>query len=180
MSKHKKNNNHHKYLNDLGISSTELCIFNTRETDNGKETGREKRFKKQREKYGFDERETWAMDYTLITWLYSHLKWYKNHAPINFEFHHFDIPVLEDIPEDEIEWNEARTYAPAFQKEVIKKDVSQKDAMKLALKYMKYFLKKEDDEEDDFKAAAEIETRRFECAKCSLKIVAELFPALWW
>ena len=34
------------------------------------------RYFKQRRKYGFDERETWNLDYTFIEWVYKHCKLY--------------------------------------------------------------------------------------------------------
>ena len=46
----------HKYLNELGISSEVSWIFNTKEVWDKKKT--QKHFINQREKYGFDERET--------------------------------------------------------------------------------------------------------------------------
>ena len=51
----------HKYLKELGISD-DMCVPNTDYKDT---EGRDERFKKQRKKFGFDERETWAMDFTL-------------------------------------------------------------------------------------------------------------------
>lgn len=46
-------------------------IYNTLEED---KTGRKERFQKQREDFGFDEREIWNLRDTTIMWLYSHLK----------------------------------------------------------------------------------------------------------
>lgn len=51
------------------------CLFNTKEKD---DTGRHKRFMKQRKKYGFDERETWCLGYTSALWLYCHLKRFRD------------------------------------------------------------------------------------------------------
>lgn len=49
-------------------------LFNTPKKD---EVGRNKLFKEQRRKYGFDERETWCLGDTTIIWLYTHLKRFK-------------------------------------------------------------------------------------------------------
>ena len=103
----------HKYLNELGISSEVSWIFNTKEVWDKKKT--QKHFINQREKYGFDERETWALNSTLIGWLYSHLKWYVKHSPVDFTFYSFDVPVLTPIPRKELEWtNESKIVAEIF------------------------------------------------------------------
>ena len=41
----------------------------------------------------FDERETYSFDYTMIAWLYEHLKFFQEEASkvINFDFHTFTI-----------------------------------------------------------------------------------------
>lgn len=49
-------------------------MFNTMDID---ETDRQEKFEKERKTYGFDERETWNLSFTSITWLYAHLKKYK-------------------------------------------------------------------------------------------------------
>lgn len=46
-------------------------MYNTLEED---KTGRKERFQKQREDFGFDEREIWNLNNTTIMWLYAHLK----------------------------------------------------------------------------------------------------------
>ena len=43
----------------------------------GKGTVRDKKWKKQREKYGFDERDTYSMDTTFYCWLLEHLMMYN-------------------------------------------------------------------------------------------------------
>lgn len=162
---------HHKYLNDLGIESTTTCIFNT----SAKDKDRDKRFKKQRYEYGFDDRETWSLDYTLATWLYSHLKMYLEIGGeiVDLEFYKFDIPVLEDIPEEEYEYfDDNSMYPKHYQREVIAKDVTQKDAIDIAIGYLAKYITEQDTNEDDQRAT--------ECGQCALKIVATILPALWW
>lgn len=161
----------HKYLNDLGIKSDEICIFNTSE----KKDKRADRFKKERKKYGFDSRETWCLGWTMIGWMYSHLKMYLETGGrvVNLSFHKFDVPVLVEIPEDEREVYEGSENVKAYQKEVIT-NLTQEEAINTALGYMEYYLKNN----DTFKH--EEETRAIECAQCAMKIVAEVFPALWW
>ena len=43
----------------------------------GKGTVRDKKWKKQRDKYGFDERDTYSMDTTFYCWLLEHLMMYN-------------------------------------------------------------------------------------------------------
>lgn len=38
---------------------------------------RQEKWKQQREEYGFDERETWSLDYTFRLWFYQRLKMYN-------------------------------------------------------------------------------------------------------
>ena len=38
---------------------------------------RNQKWKKQQEEFGFDERETWNLDFTFFCWLYERLKRYK-------------------------------------------------------------------------------------------------------
>lgn len=60
-----------KYLKDIGIKEEDLP-WNWCPNDD-----REKEWKKQREKYGFDSRDTWSLDYTIIALIYPRLKMYK-------------------------------------------------------------------------------------------------------
>lgn len=74
-----------KYLEDLGITRKDYdCDLLTDENDS-----RNERFKKEKEEYGFDSRETWDLDYTIAVFLYSRLKMYKEKASniIDLKFH---------------------------------------------------------------------------------------------
>ena len=70
-----------KYLEDIGIPrdehSTNFC--------NDDKDPRQKRWEKQRRKYGFDDRETWNLDVQFIEWLYSHLMMYKEVTIVDME-----------------------------------------------------------------------------------------------
>ena len=169
--KKKKHPQRHKYLNNLGIRSTECCIFNTRGyRDAGKE--RKKRFQKQRKKYGFDERETWSLDYTLIGWLYSHLKMYLDLAIVDLTYHTFKIPYLVALKDDELTFAQGCQLPDRYYREE-QKEATQEEAIRLACEYMEYYLKYGG-------ACGESEYRAAEMGICSLKIVAEIFGALWW
>ena len=127
----------HKYLNKIGINSDDVCIFNTENINIDR--CRRERFQKQRKKYGFDERETWALDYTLATWLYSHLKMYKKCASrvVDLSYHKFDIP----------DWNEPEKVI----------EVNQKEAIDIAIKKLKnYLVDEEGSEIKDFQYALRI------------------------
>ena len=160
-----------KYLNDLGILSTEPCIFNTLEYDES----RAERFANERETYGFDSRETWSLDYSFATWLYSHLKMYLEKAGemINLEFYNFSIPVLYDIPEDELDYTCGEAIPEHYRKEVIE-TVTQKEAIELMIDYLEHYLNYRDTDklEEEFMAN--------EYIACAVRIFAEVLPAMWW
>ena len=158
----------HKYLNKLGIKSDSTAIFNTEEKDQD----RDKRFKKQRKKYGFDERETWCLDYTFITWLYSHLRLYKKVSIVNLDYHKFEIPVLYELSPDELEYDTGCKYPKKYYKEVIETH-TQGEAINLMIYYFQFYLLNDNSE-------IEPEFRAFEKAKCGIKIFAEVFGAMWW
>ena len=44
---------------------------------------RNQKWEKEREQYGFDERETWNLDFTFFCWLYEHLRKYKEVSPVD-------------------------------------------------------------------------------------------------
>ena len=139
----------HKFLNKIGIKSTETCIFNTEEKD----VSRNNRFKKQRKKYGFDERETWSMDYTLACWIYEHFMLYKEINCVDLTFYKFNIPKWNDEILDE------------------KIEVTQEEAINLVLEHIEFFLINE-----DFDREEEADNR----FKYALIIMAEIMPAMWW
>ena len=52
---------------------------------------RQGEWKKQRKKYGFDERQTWNLNTTMIELLYERLMMYKEIAAIDLSFHKITI-----------------------------------------------------------------------------------------
>lgn len=148
----------HKYLNKIGVKSTEPCVFNT---DGREKNKRQKRFDKERKIYGFDSRETWSMDYTLATWLYEHLSWYLHNAPINMEFHKIEVPLMPERDENG-NWKESP-----------EKTVTQKKAIKMVLKHLKYYIKNEDLWTDNGIVAE----KHLDLA---LDITRRLIRLLWW
>lgn len=153
----------HYYLNKIGIDSNNTLVFNSTDIIYGLSTGRTSLYKEQRETYGFDERETKSLNYTYITWLYSHLKFYLEYAAVDLTFYKFKVPVLTE--------RKKRKKEDSFYKETIK-ELTEGEAIKLALEYMEFYLSED--------LPFEEEVKQIEKIKCALKIVAEIFPALWW
>ena len=145
---------HHKYLNELGIPSTECCIFNTYEID---QAGRQKRFMKQREQHAFDERETWSLDFTMAGWIYEHLRMFKKIGGevVDFTYHEFEVEKLEFDDEGNLA---SKTVT-----------LNQEEAIDLACDYLRISLTSSFSSND-----------RTIYEQAAMRIVAEIMPALWW
>jgi hypothetical protein len=104
-----------KYIDDLGIK-----YENTPQGGNPQDK-RQERWKKEREIYGFDERETWSLDYSLELWLYERLSMFNEitEGTINKTFHKF---IYKD------------------------KEITQQDCIDMILENLKYILT-----EDEYK-----------------------------
>ena len=74
-----------KYLKDLGIKEDK--------TPQGwnKDDSRQEQWAKEREIYGFDEKETWSMDFTFKLWLYERLSMYNEVNCIDTSFHKYEF-----------------------------------------------------------------------------------------
>ena len=105
-----------KYLEDLGLKPFEYGINWT--IDNKKKDL--KRWKKQREKYGFDEREAYEVYSIFAEWLYCHLKMYCK-----------KVSKAIDLDYQTVEF-EGNTY-------------TENEAIGRILKWTEYFLKNHDD-----------------------------------
>ena len=114
-----------KFLEDIGLKPYEYGVNWI--VDNEKE--QLKIWKKQRKKYGFDDRETYELHDIYAEWLYSHLMMYKKAATeigkIDLTHHIFEF--------------EGKTY-------------TQFDAIYHILKWTKYFLKNHNDADKSDKA----------------------------
>lgn len=73
----------HKYLDDIGVT-------NRPDTWN-KNDARQKQWKKEREKYGFDERETWNIEFTWHLWLYERLMAYIEWSDADLDYYEFEF-----------------------------------------------------------------------------------------
>ena len=85
MSKKKNPYKRCKYLDDLNIPITE---YGTNFINCYKDK-RGRKWRRQRTKYGFDERETWNLDSQFIEWIYTRFKMYKEIACVDLTFHKF-------------------------------------------------------------------------------------------
>lgn len=76
-----------KYLDDIGVT-------NRPDTWN-KDDGRQEKWRQESETYGFDERETWALDFSFYLWLYERLKRYVEVCCIDLDYHKFEYNGTE-------------------------------------------------------------------------------------
>lgn len=76
----------HKILSEIGLKDEEMVV-NLSEEDESRTAD----WEHQREEYGFDERETWAMDMAFAEWLVERLVMYKKVSIVDTTFHKFDI-----------------------------------------------------------------------------------------
>lgn len=80
-----------KYIEDLGIKFEDTPWG----WDNNGE--RQVKWQEQRDTYGFDERETWGLDFTFGIWLYTRVKMFKEVSSkiIKLDFNKFIIDDKE-------------------------------------------------------------------------------------
>ena len=72
-----------KYLDDIGYT-------NRHDTWNPDDPRQEK-WARERDIYGFDERETWSLDHTFACWLYERLRMYKEIDAVDLDYHTFEV-----------------------------------------------------------------------------------------
>lgn len=160
----------HKYLNQLGIKSDSPCIFNTEEDDEQ----RNEFFFEERRKHHFDSRETWNLDYTSATWLYEHLQVYKEYAIkiIDLNYPTFDIPILYEIPHNELKYIENTSFPESyFGTCIVKKTLI--EAIDIIIKYLENYLV-------NYDAYGDEEYKAYEYLKCAFQIYAIIITSLWW
>lgn len=152
-----------KYLDDLNIPIEKYGTNFVPDNDS-----RYKTWNEEKALYGFDSRETWSLDQIMIEWLYSHLMMYKERACIDMAYYKFDIPVLHSVPKDKVDMYE-RYYIEQTENH------TQGEAIDLCIEYLKFYLTNFDYISND-----ETADQCIEKVKCALKILAEIFSALWW
>ena len=70
-----------KYLEEIGIKTADSEM---------KEDFRSERWLEAHKIYGFDERETWDLGLEMAYKLYERLRFYKDYACVNLDFHKFE------------------------------------------------------------------------------------------
>ena len=76
-----------KYLDDIGV---------TKRPDTWNEDdARQEEWVKEREEYGFDERETWSLNFSFYLWLYERLKRFVDVCCIDLDYHKFEYNGAE-------------------------------------------------------------------------------------
>lgn len=153
----------HKYLNEIGIPSTDICIPNTENIptiDNTDEIDIQKveRYEEERAIYGFDSRETWAIDYTFAAWLYEHLMLYKDIACVDLNYYKVNISTV--TPNDR------------YNRTTIHTTIA--EAIDIMCDYCKYFLQHYDSENEDILSLA------YERIKCTIDIFQTTLYYLGW
>lgn len=168
----------HYYLNKLGIKSDDPCIFNT-----GNRQDSQKQYKKERLKHGFDSRELWSMEYTSACWLYEHINLYKEKAGkiVDLNFFTYYIPILYEIPNDELEYIEGSKLPKKYLQEQIETR-TQLEAINFIIQYLEFYLKHETDEEteEDLDKINKNEQIVYEYLQGAFRIYAEILPSMWW
>lgn len=71
-----------KYLDDIGVTERPdtWCPNDKRQPE----------WDKEQETYGFDNRETWALEYSFYCWLYERLKMFLDVNCVDLTFHKFE------------------------------------------------------------------------------------------
>ena len=138
---------HCKYFDELGVKD---YFRNFYEYDD-----RVEKWRKEREEYGFDSRETWSLDSTLIEWIYSRFRRYKEVCDVNLEWRG---------PED------CKCFH--FKENDEEKILTQGEAIDLILKRCEKYIKDEFvDQEDEY---SELFNDNF------WMLFGKLLPAMWW
>lgn len=113
-----------KYLEDLGIPTNEYGTNFTTDEDPRKNI-----WLKERELYGFDNRETWSLDKIFIEWIYTRLMMYKEVSIIDTSYHKVPYRGKEITQEEAID--KILDYA----KEILLTGTHDEDSDSISYKY---------------------------------------------
>ena len=69
-----------KFLDDIGVTNRPETMLPADK--------RQAQWQQERDTYGFDERETWNLQYSFYLWLYERLKMYLLTAGVNIDLNH--------------------------------------------------------------------------------------------
>lgn len=75
-----------KYIDDLGVQYKDTPQGWCTEINDARLPA----WQKQREEFGFDDRETWSLDYSFHLWLYERLRRYDEINIVDTSFHKFE------------------------------------------------------------------------------------------
>ena len=168
-----------------------------------KDTETKRKVESEIKKYGYPKSDLWSMDATSAIWLLEHLEMYLEIVGefVDLNYHTFEIPVL--IPDEDVEKKvESKTEKPDPKSEDVPKqakfeykkhykekivEVSQKEAIETAIKYLKFGLMKNKknyekmkDIDVEFESTFEIEDVQMEKLQQAFKIYSIILPAMWW
>lgn len=175
----------HKYLSDIGIEVKEGCVPGMNNVSILTDS-RAERFKKQIEEYGFDDRETWNLDYISACWLYEHLMMFREIGGqvVDLKFHKFNVKVAEVNREFNAEFlNEIRESDYKIGVcDVVEKELSQEQCIDTIIEYLKEYITFDllDCSKEYPSAYLLKEMLSIEKAKLAFGIYADIFNCMWW
>jgi len=187
---------------ELGYNKYNEILPNRKIKKNDYKTKR--KVEKEIKKYGYPKSDLWSMDTTSAIWLLEHLEMYLKIVGefVDLNYHTFEIPILiqnEDVekkvesktenkpdPKSEDIPKQAKfEYKKHYKEKIV--EVSQEEAIKTAIKYLKFGLmknkknyKKMKDIDVEFESTFEIEDVQMEKLQQAFKIYSIILPAMWW
>ena len=91
---------------------------------------------------------------------------------VNLNFHKIDIPILKEIPKNELKYSSGSIIADEYYTTIIENH-TQREAILLMIEYLEAYLKPEfKDTEEEIIAYGKV--------TCAIKIFAEIFGTMWW
>lgn len=175
--KSKKQNIIYKDLLPFKDNIFESTLFNTKAKD---KVGRQELFKSQRQTYGFDERETWNLNFTSVLWIYAHLKRYLDWACVELYdtkvCHMYTVPVVAKDPagkylyDIEVVELESGLKHRELNLKTYDEELSEGKIIELICEYLEQCIQSDylDDE------------LGFALAQHAIKLYADILPSLWW
>lgn len=187
---------------ELGYNKYNEILPNRKIKKNDYKTKR--KVEKEIKKYGYPKSDLWSMDTTSAIWLLEHLEMYLEIVGefVDLNYHTFEIPILiqnEDVekkvesktenkpdPKSEDIPKQAKfEYKKHYKEKIV--EVSQEEAIKTAIKYLKFGLMKNKknyekmkDIDVEFDSIFEIEDVQMEKLQQAFKIYSIILPAMWW
>lgn len=156
-----------------------------------------KKEKKQRKKYGFDSRECFNLNDEFELWLYAHLKMYLHDAKkiVNLDFYKFTVTTLryEKMPKVEREVLDfsaktktlceiptKKAMIPCYKKVYEDKELTQKQCIKLMLKYLEKIWKYDETKIADYDNEKTYIDPPTDYSQLVIDIWAKVYQTMWW